>query len=211
LSKLICCLVLLAALICTEYGLCSPTGLNVIPTADVLEKDTYRLDTPFSGGMRFGPDGDMYVLLQVGAGNGMEVGIDQRVDNGYSESWLNAKWRIMEEDGIRPALAIGVQNISRKHEEEPYLVVSKSLKPARFHLGVMRVSGESQAMLGLDRRLGPSLAMQADYVSGRENGFSAGIGIEITKNATLLVARSFPTDPSRDAEYMLKFGMSTRF
>lgn len=193
------------------YGLCSPTGLNVIPTADVLERDTFRLDTPFSGGLRFGPDGDMYVLLQVGAGNGMEVGIDQRVQDGRAESWLNAKWRLIEEDGTRPALAIGVQNLARNRDEEAYLVMSKSFKPARIHMGLIQAKDRSEAMLGLSRRLTPALALQADYVSGKENGLTAGVGIAVASNATLLVARSFPNDSSRDAEYMIKFGLSARF
>ncbi|MDH7481452.1 MAG: hypothetical protein QHH26_05660 [Armatimonadota bacterium] len=197
--------------ICLGNSYCSPTGLNIIPTADVLEKDVFMVETPYSGGMRFGPEGDSYVLLQIGAGNGVEVGVDQRIEDGHLDAWMNAKWRCLEEDGGRPAVAIGVQNFSRNTEKQPYLVMSKSFKPARLHAGVIKMEGVSSVMLGFDKTLSPKFAVQADYISGEENGLTAGFRLQIGKTATLWAAHSFPNSSATKPDYFIRLGWNATF
>ncbi len=197
--------------VCLGVGFCSPTGLNVIPTADVLDKDVFILETPCSGGLRFGPEGDSYALLQIGVGKGMEIGLDQREMNGHIDAWLNAKWRCLEEDGVRPAVAIGVKNFSKDTKKQPYLVMSKSLKLGRLHAGIIKIEDVSRMMLGFDKTLNQKLAVQADYISGAENRFTAGFRMQIGKAATLWAARSFPNSSAGEPEYFIRLGWEAKF
>jgi len=194
-------------------GYCSPTGLNVVPTADVLSKDTYVVLSPWSGGLRFGPEGEIYSLLQVGAGRSVEVGLDQWVNNGILDSRLNAKWKLMEEESGRPAIAIGVQNVARYSNDQPYMVATKALDRSgrsRLHAGLISMDGASRAMLGLDKSCGPTIALQADYVSGNENSLTAGFALKLAESTALWVARSFPNGSGSKSDYFVRLGFSAR-
>lgn len=179
---LLCSLVCLSGICC--QALAAPSGLNVIPTADVLDRGVLSLETESAGAGRPWSDGcDQYNLLQIGLGNGVEFGIDRCVDS--SSVWLNAKWQVAKDPA---AAAIGIQGAGEK--AQPYLVVSKESPLARVHGGFIGMEGRWRWMLGLDKALGDRIALQADYVSGRENSLSLGMALTLNRTLAVTFARS---------------------
>ena len=77
---LLCSLVCLSG-ICGQ-ALAAPSRLNIIPTADVLDRGVISLETESAGaGRLWGADCDRFALFQTGIGNGIELGVDRCLDD----------------------------------------------------------------------------------------------------------------------------------
>jgi hypothetical protein len=163
--------------------------LNVIPTADVLDRGVISLESESAGAGRPWGDGcDMYALSQIGIGSGVELGMDRCL--GDSESWVNVKWRMRDESGRTPALAVGVQGIGEGATAQPYVVALKSFGNTRIHTGMVAIDRKSEWMIGVDHPLGSRVTLQVDYISGDENSMTYGAAVGLTSNLSLTLARS---------------------
>lgn len=172
-----------------QWAVCAPSGLNVIPTADVLDKGDVSLEIESDGrGRPWGDDCDSFSLLQFGVGNGVELGVDQCLNN--PDTWINIKWRVCDESGRLPALALGVQGISYDELAQPYIAVLKSIGDTRFHMGAMKIDHKTRLVFGLDRPLGSRVTFQADYTSGDENSTTYGIAVSLSNSLSLTLVRS---------------------
>lgn len=170
-------------------AMCAPSGLNVIPTADVLDKETISLEMESAGNGRLWEDGcDRFALLQIGVGNGLELGVDRCIND--PDSWINVKWRARDESGGLPALAFGVQGISDDELAQPYIALLKSIGNTRLYTGAIMIDRKTRWMFGLDRPLGSRVTFQADYTSGDDNSITYGIAVSLSKSLSLTLARS---------------------
>jgi hypothetical protein len=126
---------LLAVLVLPVLALAAPTGLNAMPTAEVLAIGEARVqyETDGSGKLFVPPDGALYGT-QVGLLLGLEGGVDEVVDKG---TVYNLKWRMQGEGMMRPAIAIGVQNVTPDEKPQFYVVATKSFSPASVSAGVL--------------------------------------------------------------------------
>lgn len=177
------------ALCCGQWAACAPSGLNVIPTTDVLGNREISLEAESDGrGQPWGDDCTRLLLFQIGLGNGFEAGIDHCLDD--PELWLNVKWRLQDESTGRPAVACGIQGISNNESAQPYLAIHKSVGSVRLHTGLIVIDRKTRWMGGIDRPLGNRITLQADYINGSENAFTYGVGISLSKNLSLTLGRA---------------------
>lgn len=186
-TRFICLAVALVAACLPALG--APSGLNVIPTADTLEKGEISLEAESVGtGFPWYDDCDSFILFQVGLGSGIELGVDRCWSE--SDTWVNAKWRAVDESGNRPAVALGVQGISGDEVAQPYAALLKTIGPTRVHAGLIAVNSKTRLMLGADHPLGSRAALQADYVSGDENSVTIGAALDVGGGFSLTIAQS---------------------
>ncbi|NIR00891.1 MAG: hypothetical protein GTN78_11930, partial [Gemmatimonadales bacterium] len=143
--------ILVALSVCSASGMAwaTATGLNNIPTADVVPAGVLVLQQITN----FGSDQETLVHLGLKAGpaENWEIGFDKRIHASGSGSgvagagglpagpWVfQAKYRYAAPDG-NTAAALGVANVGedsdRSGDAFPYFVVSHDAGPARLHGG----------------------------------------------------------------------------
>jgi hypothetical protein len=200
-SKLLC----LIAALCAATVACQaiPTGLNIIPTANVLGMGDTRVDSESSNtGKLFAPIDSSINGTQFGLLLGFEAGIDRVSSKG---TVYNAKWRFKGEGTITPALAAGVQNIRAGETPQYYLVASKSILLAQGHAGLMRdENGDTLTLLGVNGKVGP-IELMADHAQGG-NKDRTGLGASfsfsnITVKGTLYDFENAPTERTITISY----------
>jgi hypothetical protein len=156
-------IVLIITLLCLPLiGLAIPTGLNAMPTADVLGLGEARFEYEAAGsGKLYVPANEVVYGTQTGFILGLEGGLDQV--NG--DTLANLKWRMKGEGLITPALAIGAQNIG--DDMQYYAVATKSFLLAQAHAGILHdtATDDNITMLGANVNLGP-ITVKADTLNG---------------------------------------------
>ena len=118
------CLLAGAALALPSYR--GYTGLMLVPTADALNQGD------FNGGLFFEDVASGVVndyIANYGIIDGLEVGIDRFQFNNdvNADTFINAKYRVLPETDQRPALAVGIIDLTDEEETTAYFVVSKSV------------------------------------------------------------------------------------
>jgi hypothetical protein len=187
-TRLWCVLFIIAALLLAQAAHCAPTGLNIIPTADVLDPGVVSLQTQSIGaGTPWASEAATAVLFEIGFGKGWEAGLDHPLDD--PDTWGNIKYRLWEETKARPALAVGLEAIGADIGIQPYVTAYKSFGPTRVHFGAFGVGRANIGMLGLDRPLTDRLTFQGDYLSSRNDALTYGLVFDVSSTVSLTVAR----------------------
>lgn len=175
----------LIALAVPVFGAAS--GLNIIPTADVLDKGAAAVEIEQAGEQaHIFTTADTALLLQLGLGGGVEIGYDKCGDGDSFGAW-NIKLAVARRNGL-PSAAIGVQNVGNGIKPQPYAVGHITLGCGRLHAGLIRIEGSTQPMIGYDRPLAKLLTLQSDYVAGDENAASLGFAVDLGSNLGLTAA-----------------------
>jgi len=151
---------LLASLAC----LAIPTGLNIMPTADVLPPGASRLDYESSGTGKLNvPAGSSIIGTQNGSLFDVEAGIDNINDVG---TVYNLKWRFYYggEGGMQ--IAAGAQNLGE--DAQYYGVLTRAFGRMKISAGAIIGVGEDNETLGMvgarfDLR---PLILMVDHVRG---------------------------------------------
>ncbi len=162
----------------------SPTGLNIMPTADALAPGMSNYQYEFNSEKANVADRGTIVGTESGLGMGiMEGGVDQISHVG---TVYNLKMILSPGSQENPALAVGVQNVGRDAKPQYYLVASKSLidipeaqTRAAFHIGaLLDTDGRSRPMYGGDLTVG-MVVVKLDQVglakTGVHTAMSAGL------------------------------------
>jgi hypothetical protein len=205
-----CALSIGLVLLCAHAAHCAPSGLNIMPTTDVLDPGVVSLETESIGpGTPWSADAAVGLLFEIGLGNGWEAGVDHLFDSG--NTWLNVKYRVCEESEARPALAVGLEAIGADAGIQPYLTASKSLGATRGHLGMFGIGRTNRAMLGLDRPLSRRVTFQADYVSGAPNALTYGLEINLNDTVALTIARANANSAETEDAYIVNLAWASRW
>jgi len=182
----------LVAIACGEPACGSPTGLLLIPTADVLPKG----DLDIKPVLNFGtdPQSNNYFLdTQFGLLNRLEAGIDYEMSgNARSRLFGDAKYVFTTHKRSGLAAAIGTQVAMEYWPSSPYVVLTH--RPARtgLHYGLMRIFGKQRWFGGVDYSLSDQWLLMADYTSGRANYWSFGFTYTLAKKTFLTLGGYFP-------------------
>ncbi|HHW13821.1 MAG TPA: YjbH domain-containing protein [Firmicutes bacterium] len=163
----------------TVYG---PTGLILVPTADVLP----------NGGLnfalhRFGGENDLTFNLSVL--ENLEFGVTARSwDEGHgSDALANLKFRLLNETRQGPAVAVGVTDLTDDYGRDAYVVVTKSLPEVGFR-GTIGISGDG-LLAGLSKELNPVSVSRSGRAGAPgttflleldHNALNVGLGIGLT-------------------------------
>lgn len=170
------CLILLIAILLTPLvGWAVPTGLRIIPTAEILTggQQRYEYEGEGSGKLYMPLSSTVYGVQSVVASN-TEGGIDQVSHVGQV---YNLKWQFLAESAL-PALAFGVQNIASGEKVQYYLVGSKTFSQLRLHGGVLRdVDHTYVTLLGTNLTYGMFTATADRARGGRFDRTSYAIAV----------------------------------
>lgn len=169
----------------------APTGLFVIPTADVLGPGEVCVDG-FTQGRNLARDEDCdrFLGVEVGLARGVEIGVDTCVNHGGDDGpWWNLKWQLPWGDTDRQAVAIGLQNVGHGTSAQPYVTLAQALGRGRGHLGIMRADSATRLYLGAEAPLTETLVLAGDYLSGPGGSTSAGLVWSLGPAWSLMVGR----------------------
>jgi hypothetical protein len=183
-------LLLLLLLLSTRGAWAAPSGLNIIPTTDLLDVRQIEIGIQNTNvNYIFEPtvfDKPLPQLqTQMGLTPRLEAGIDVGpVDVAQYGPLLNVKWLVATPGLQHPALAVGVFNLAQGLNPAYYAVASHPLTPrggrqVRLHSGALWDGYAMQAMLGLDAELGNSVTLYTDWTSGQDGFASFGFDVEI--------------------------------
>ena len=192
--------------ICTWGGLCSfvsasPSGLNNIPTADVVPDKVLVLQG--YGHLAHGSRPDWWGGLKFGPLKNLEVGFDGQINpDPSSEGALVGQFKYRFQALESTALAAGVANLgekSRSGEIDYYAVLSQDLKYLRAHLGATFQRDNEGVFGGLDSTFPlfeRDLTLRTDLrqINQRDDLLaSAGFLYDLGWNFLLETWGSFPT------------------
>jgi hypothetical protein len=174
-------LLLAASLLAPCLVAASPTGLNLVPTADVVGSECFSVEleavghaTPFAAG------GERALLTEFGLNDRIEVGLDRLLSHGTKRTCLDAKAQLLRREQGDLAVAAGVTDLTRWDGTSSvwYLVGTRDFGPTRATLGLQR-DGQYRTLVGFARSLTDSLCLQADWVTGRDGCAALGLVFEL--------------------------------
>lgn len=204
----VCCRVSAIMAVCLPVW-SAPSGLNAIPTTDVLDPGVRSLEMESAGtGNPRGSDCDGVALLQCGIGYGVELGVD-RSTSSDSDYWINVKWRVRDETGAVPAVAFGTQSISDGDRPQHFAVATKSFGLTRLHSGIIGIEHKTRWMLGVDHPLGNKFTFMSDYINDDENSATFGLAVNLNDSLSLTVARSLGNSANTGNGYIVNIAWST--
>lgn len=179
----------------------SATGLNTIPTTDIVPLHNWLLQTQ-NGNTSFQTptfynQPNLVLQTQFSLTSQIEAGVDYAQPSSVSHNELvfNIKSLLQNEDDIRPNVAVGIWNIGMHQPTGYYLTLSKTLNYAqqqrerfrahhrrnrkllgrRIHFGLTFDNyGTVEPFLGTDLQLNDSTVFQADWINGSGNAITFG-------------------------------------
>ncbi len=123
-----------------------PTGLMLVPTADVLP----------NGGFNFALhrwEEVNYLTFNTSMLDNLEFGVTAVSWKNDSDARANIKFRLMNETRQAPALAVGVTDLTDDHHRSAYVVLTKNLPEAGFR-GTVGLDSDG-LIAGLSKELNP--------------------------------------------------------
>ena len=202
-------LTLVTSVFCAQAVLATPTGLNNIPTADVVAEQVLVVqgfsqfgaerETSWFGGLKYGPAANWEVgiddtSLGIGSAGGPVLQVKYRAP-------LNR----------RVALGLGAANIStdseRNGEVFPYAVISAALGDANGHIGYSAQKDNKAWFVGADGAINPKVTLRADWTQvadGEESVSSLGFIAPLTASWLVEGWASFPSAEGAETSYVVK-------
>ena len=197
-------------------ALASPSGLNNIPTADIVPEGI--LVWQAWGTFAEGADDSYVAGLKFGPAQDVELGMDYRLGSGDSGPLsFQGKYRFLaNQSGLSATLGLANINLDREQGGDifPYVVLSQDLDGLRGHLGYEWQDDNKGLFVGVDRPAGKDLTLRADWTQTDDGDESmSSIGFIYTAHDPVLVEgwASFPTAPGAETSWTLKFDYVVRF
>ncbi len=230
--------VVMTVLAACHVAWASPSGLNNIPTTDVVPEKVVVLQTWLN--MTEEVDPQQYVGFKTSFLKGLEFGVDWKaIDEVHGHATLQAKYAFnIVPDFLKGV--VGVANVSdnRQHQGEvfPYAALSLDIELFRLHFGYAAQPHNEAFFAGIDRTFllfDRNLQLKADaiqtndkndmllsagflYEFGRQNADQASstkllsLLDELTKNMILEAWVTFPTTGGEET-YTIKMNYVIKF
>jgi hypothetical protein len=189
----------------------SPTGLNTIPTADLVPTHEWTVslqngNTALTGHPTLFSEPLPIPQFQFGLTPYLEGGVDLVPLNspGDYRPQFNLKWKALQEDYHRPAVATGIATLGPGFDPSAYVVVSRTLnfsgvqynnfrahrrnyklRGRRIHAGLITTRDGTFPFVGADWEMSDHFVLYADWISGDVN--AATLGGVYTFNTTTSV------------------------
>jgi Exopolysaccharide biosynthesis protein YbjH len=201
----------------------APTGLNQIPTTDLvplgqLSLQLQNLNTEIRGENSVFNQPQLSPQSEFGLPWSMEAGLDVAPANASHDyrPIVNLKWTALHEDYTIPALAVGVSQLGVGFSPNYFLVLSKTLnyeqiqyqkfrahhrniklRGIRLHTGFQYTGYAWQALVGTDIEVSDHFVIYADWISGSQSSVSLGGVIVINQHNSLQAALLRGNDQDR--------------
>jgi hypothetical protein len=230
---------LLCAIAAVRLASAAPTGLNVIPTTDIVPSNSLIAaiqngNSSFSG-TPFYKQPQFNVQSQCSLESWLEAGLDytQTPDLNFETAVLNVKALFLTEDYNVPNAAFGVWNVTNGQKLGYYLTFSKTLNyeeeqrlrfsahhrrnrkllGRRIHVGAaLDGHGTIQPFAGTDIQLSETAVFQADWVYGAGNAISAGVAYVLADGRTTITpALLFSNEDGHPTGLLLNIGHQFNF
>jgi hypothetical protein len=194
---------------CVSAG---PTGLSLIPIADILRHREALLT--YGAAAAGNPS-----KAQYGHANGALAGLFDRVELGCDNDFAggntyNVKLLLWEggEKSIPGALSVGFCNANGNYRE-PYVVGRYDLKNMRLHAGYWRTEGTNRGIVGVDFPAFRDATGMIEHLTGPGGSTWVGLAVNIPKASGLSVAVSvkFPSNHQEKVEHAITVGYGFRF
>lgn len=155
-----------------------PTGLNAMPTADVMGHREILVTYAFSGTER-------KISKKVNHVNGLEAGLFDRIELGVDNDFANTttwnlKILLLEGKDSTWAISGGYMN-GYDRQVDSYVVGRYDLKNLRLHAGWMQNADGGHAMGGVDFPIFGSATGMVEYLDGPNPYGYVGINWEIPR------------------------------
>lgn len=169
-----------------------PTSLNVIPTADLLDRGASRIEFENDGYSRmFAADSENYWLFETSFSPRLEFGVD--IYEAEETSFMaNAKYALMEEGDRSPAIAFGALDVGEGGSPSYYLAAAKDFGASRLHAGGIGDRHKANPMLGWELQVAKASWLLFDWIDGDENYLTAGVYVETKHGPAINIAVGFP-------------------
>jgi len=197
-------------------ALASPSGLNNIPTADIVPEGI--LVWQAWGTFVDGADDSYVAGLKFGPAENVELGLDYKLGSGDSGPLaFQGKYRFFtNESGLSATLGLANVNTDRDQggDNFPYAVLTQDFGGVRGHLGYEGQHDNTGLFLGLDGPARKDLTLRADWIQTDDGDESmSSLGFIYTGSDPFLVEgwASFPTATGADTSWTLKFDYVVRF
>lgn len=178
----------------------APTGLNQIPTTDLVPVGQLSLqlqngNSEVSGSSSVFHQPQPVPQSEYGLPWNIETGLDVAPSDPPDDyrPELNVKWSPLHEDYRIPAAAVGATQLGVGFTPNYFVVLSKTLnydaiqyqkfrahhrnrklRGIRLHTGVLRTGNAWEALVGTDIELADHFVVYADWISGAANSVSLG-------------------------------------
>jgi hypothetical protein len=178
----------------------APTGLNQIPTTDLVPPGQVTLqlqngNTEVEGRSSVWHQPQLLGQSQFGLPWNLEAGLDLAPSDppGEYRPVMNVKWTPLHEDYRIPAVAVGAAQLGVGFTPNYYLVLSKTLnygqiqyqhfrahhrniklRGIRVHTGIVYTGNAWRALVGTDIEVSDRFVIYADWISSASNAVSVG-------------------------------------
>src|SRR5579871_3916145 len=178
----------------------APTGLNQIPTTDLVPAGQLSLqlqngNTEVSGPSSVLHQPQLVPQSEFGLPWNLEAGLDVAPSDPphYYRPVLNLKWIPVHEDYRIPAVAVGAMQLGAGFTPSYFLVASKTLnynqlqyqkfrahhrniklRGIRVHTGILRTGNAWRALVGTDVEVSDRVVFYGDWISGQQNAVAIG-------------------------------------
>jgi hypothetical protein len=195
------------------------TGLNNIPTADVVPKKVLV----FQYFNELGNDNvpDHFAGFKYGLLKNIEIGLDGRIfPEKAEEENLVAQGKVRFELSNKCALGLGVTNLGDRDKtgaEFPFAVLSHDLDFLRVHLGGTSQDDNEGLFFGLDKTikfLDRDLMLRSDIIQvNNQNDTITSFGFiyDLGQNFLIESWASFPTESGREDTLTIKLNYVIKF
>ena len=196
------------------------TGLNNIPTADVVPEKVLVLQYYGNFANNAGPD--HFLGFKYGPVENVEIGLDGRVfsTEGERDEFTAAQGKIRFELGEKLAVAAGVANLgdrARAGREFPYAVLSYDFGLFRAHAGGTVQKDNEGFFGGIDKTVTlfeRDLTLRSDLIQvndGDDVVASVGFLYDFGRNMLAESWVSFPSDSSQEDSLTVKLDFVIAF
>jgi len=197
----------------------TPTGLNNIPTADVVPEKILVLQAFAEAGEDNKPD--YFTGFKYGLVKNLEIGLDGRVfPESALEEVIKAQAKYRFEFGESTSVALGIANLgdhARLGWEDYYIVLAQDLDFIRVHLGGTAQRDNEGIFAGLDKTvklLEKDLTLRSDIIQTNDSHdvtASAGFIYDLGCNILFETWMSFPTQSGKENIVTVKFDYVIKF
>ena len=207
----------------------APTGLNIVPTTDLVPPRQISISVQNANVALFGRHSLFHEpqpvpQIELGLPWELEGGLDVVPADppGEYRPQLNLKWRLLSEDYRRPALAVGAAQLGPGFTPAYFLVASRTinyekiqyqrfrahhrnikLRGIRVHAGMMWSGDAWLGLLGADVEVDDHFVIYADWTSGAGNALSYGGAIVIDADDSITIALLHGNDEPRTLSGLL--------
>jgi len=191
----------------------APTGLNTIPTPDLVPMNQYNIvgqnsNTLVAAHPTVFQRPVLLPQFESGVTDSTEAGVDiipGRTPGHYTAA-LNLKWKPVWELYDRPAVGIGIIQPVTGFSPTYYLVVTRTinyqqilnqkfrahhrnikLRGRRVHAGITKTPSGTFPLLGTDIEMSDQFVLYSDWISGSPNALTLG-GVYVINDQNSLTA-----------------------